>query len=825
MYDSTMASTTAGMNATAPNLQADIGNSVALGGLDDDLLTTAQFDGSGSGLSVEQADALVQQYLQQFHSTEFGSLDPWMDLSFGTEDVEPLPVSADAVDSLTGLSPQATLANSQSPEMKDLGTILGAREFDGQGTSNPRNFYNFTLNSDSDLHINLEGASRSQNLWLYEVQPTSSAVPYQLIRFSNGWTSEPSTINLSDRGPGEYLIRVDNSASARDYTLNIDVNPTGGLEHIQGGLTADNWEFAGDTRYTVFSGEGNVNFGQGEYDLIDFSHYSIDDVTGWNPVTPEGGGMLFDPGNGLRLFDAMQLNDGNHILFEGIDRLAFADGQVDLAVTPNDPLFEQQWNLHMTGVHNAWRFTQGSEDVLIGIQDDGLEITSVEDSSSLIGFRRDIHPDLDRGRIEGSPWRDIPLFSRSHGTTIHSIAAAASNNQIGMSGINWTSNVKHADIAQPGFELGLLTTTRLPSVGKVIEATQAMIDNSADTGRPVVINMSLTLGEPNLDLENLIVESQDSALFVIATGNHNIDTLSYPANLAQQYDNVVSVGASWGLTDIAGTDTKPGARISYTEESHPDLDPRRRWGSNYGEGLTLMAPSEVIAADYDALRGFNSSFDYNFESGGTSSAAPHVTGIASLAWSVNPDLTAPEINSIMQRTAHDLSELGDEFEYGAGLVNADAAVRKAMASANPVSNWNASGDQPLSLASFIDQGAEAPVFGITATQFEPEHPVETVAETGHEAVADAAAEAAPPWWNFPVSLPTFDVNSPWANLDWQPSEIAVSQSDWVIPEFSVPGADWLQPTTSVESAALPTVDELISPVVEGLNEPVVDAIA
>ncbi|WP_169613237.1 S8 family serine peptidase [Nodosilinea sp. P-1105] len=800
-----MASTTAGMNATAPNLQADIGNSVALGGLDDDLLTTAQFDGSGSGLSVEQADALVQQYLQQFHSTEFGSLDPWMDLSFGTEDVEPLPVSADAVDSLTGLSPQATLANSQSPEMKDLGTILGAREFDGQGTSNPQNLYSFTLNSDSDLHINLEGASRSQNLWLYEVQPTSSAVPYQLIRFSNGWTSEPSTINLSDRGPGEYLIRVDNSASARDYTLNIDVNPTGGLEHIQGGLTADNWEFAGDTRYTVFSGEGNVNFGQGEYDLIDFSHYSIDDVTGWNPVTPEGGGMLFDPGNGLRLFDAMQLNDGNHILFEGIDRLAFADGQVDLAVVPSDSLFNQQWNLHMTGVHNAWRFTQGSEDVLIGIQDTGLGLDPFNNSHP------DLRPTLNTNRSQ--LWDSYFNFGREpfgsdfqprtfHGTKTQGIIAAKTNesNQQSMSGINWESDVINLNVFRNS---------------DITFATELMTNYSSSQELPIIINMSigwLEQQEPGFlpEFESLVKEHADDALFVIASGNQSSDQLSYPAILAQKHDNVVSVGASLRGIEDSDQVVTPGQRASY---------------SNYGDGLSLMAPTDVITTSAQSTISFPFiEFGYD-QYGGTSAAAPHVTGIASLAWSVNPDLTAAEINSIMQKTAHDLSELGDEFEYGAGLVNADAAVRKAMASANPVSNWNALGDQPLSLASFIDQGAEAPVFGITATQFEPEHPVETVAETGHEAVADGAAEAATPWWNVPVSLPTFDVNSPWANLDWQPSEIAVSQSDWVIPEFSVPGADWVQPTTSVESASLPTVDELISPVVEGLNEPVVDAIA
>jgi serine protease len=803
MYDPTMASAPTGLAAAGPALPTDTGPAVALGGSDETLLTAPQPSRSASGFSPEQADALMQQYLQQVHSTELGSLDPWMDLSFATPEVEPLAASADTVDSLTGLSSQTTQTNSQSPAVKELGTILGAREFDGQGTSNPQNFYSFTLNSDSDLHISLEGASRSQNLWLYEIQPSSSAVPYELVRFSPGWFSEPSPINLSDQGPGEYLVRVDNSASAQDYTLNLDVSPTGGIEHIQGGLTADSWEFAGDTRYTVYSGEGNVNFGQGEFDLIDFSQYTLDDVIGWNPVTPDGGGMLFDPGNGLRLFDAMQLNDGHHILFEGIDRLAFADGQVDLAVVPSDSLFDQQWNLHMTGVHNAWRFTQGSEDVLIGIQDTGLGLDPFGNSHP------DLRPTLNTNR---SQLRDSYIGHNLqpmtfHGTKTQGIIAARSNidSQESMSGINWESNVINLNVSNTFFGLG------------ISDATELMTNYSSSQELPIVINMSIEWPdqEPGFlpEFEALVKEYEDDALFVISSGNQFSDQLSYPAILAQKHDNVVSVGASLRGVENSDQVITPGQRASY---------------SNYGDGLSLMAPTNVITTSAQSTISFPF-IDFGYDQyTGTSAAAPHVTGIASLAWSVNPDLTASDINSIMQKTAHDLSELGDEFEYGAGLVNADAAVRKAMASANHVSNWNALGDQPLSLASFISQSAEAPVFGITATQFEPEHPVESV-ETGDEAVADAAAEAATPWWNFPVSLPTFDVNSTWANLDWQPPEIAIIRPDITIPEFSVPefsmpSTDWVPPT-DFALASLPTVDALTSPLIEGLNEPLVEAIA
>jgi len=48
-------------------------------------------------------------------------------------------------------------------------------------------------------------------------------------------------------------------------------------------------------------------------------------------------------------------------------------------------------------------------------------------------------------------------------------------------------------------------------------------------------------------------------------------------------------------------------------------------------------------------------------------------------WSANPYLSAGEVHQIMQETAVDLGFPGYDYEYGAGFVNADAAVRRAMA--------------------------------------------------------------------------------------------------------------------------------------------------
>ncbi|MCC6672662.1 MAG: S8 family serine peptidase, partial [Planctomycetes bacterium] len=64
---------------------------------------------------------------------------------------------------------------------------------------------------------------------------------------------------------------------------------------------------------------------------------------------------------------------------------------------------------------------------------------------------------------------------------------------------------------------------------------------------------------------------------------------------------------------------------------------------------------------------------------GNSFAGPHVAGVAALVWSVEPELTAFELAELLTGTAQDLGPEGPDTTYGAGLVQADAALRAARA--------------------------------------------------------------------------------------------------------------------------------------------------
>jgi serine protease len=80
---------------------------------------------------------------------------------------------------------------------------------------------------------------------------------------------------------------------------------------------------------------------------------------------------------------------------------------------------------------------------------------------------------------------------------------------------------------------------------------------------------------------------------------------------------------------------------------------------------SLVGQMGVLATDYD-------------EYSGTSMATPHVAGVAALVAAANPRLSAPDIRALLAQTATRLQATLPN-EYGAGLVDAEAAVREALA--------------------------------------------------------------------------------------------------------------------------------------------------
>lgn len=551
---------------------------------------------------------------------------------------------------------------------------------DWVGKLDSQDYYKFNLDSTSDFKVAVNNLSADADLQLLSSQGNILASSVNI-----GTASELISQTLE---AGSYYIKVNSYNNSETY-YNLDVSaslsqiiskqgdrqviPTsannqavsgqvdrvlspipasasipqsaGGTRSLAGSLRADTFTFESGYSRTIFSGNGNFDYGSGARDLIDLSQFASTSAA-FNYANNPNGGIVYNSGNGNRIFDALTLGDGSEILFEGIEAIKFADTTINLSVTPNDPLFNQQSNLHGMGVHNAWRFTKGTDNVMIGIQDTGLGTNS----------NGKIHPDLRKSDFIGKNYLD-EWGNFSHGTLVQGSIAAKSNNKRGAAGINWKSDLMHVDVVgEDALDYNLAT------------ATQAMIDKANAQGKRLVVNLSLA-GGYSIEFEQMIAANQDKALFVIASGNGNSSSIASPADLAAKYGNVVAVGSSWGTQDWYGNAKTPGERVSYSNW----------WGSNYGNGLTVTAPTEFVTTSANRNSSNQFDFSYNDKFNGTSASTANVSGVASLVWSVNSNLSAAQIKAIISETAYDLGEQGYDAVYGNGFINADAAVRRALA--------------------------------------------------------------------------------------------------------------------------------------------------
>ena len=461
------------------------------------------------------------------------------------------------------------------------------------------------------------------------------------------------TINI-DNNPN--LVEVSLDLVNEAYGLDFTSNNYQSIGYTPGTLEADTFVIDPSFQTNIFSGNGNVNYGLGYYDTLDLSNISVNEVVNVSLAEIEEGGVVFDTGNGAKVYDYLVLDDGTEILFEGIESLVFSDNSFDLTINPDDPGFVEQWNFHTIGLQTAWNFTTGEDNVLIGVQDSGLGVSAdgfihedLRDTlfSGTGGVNENLADDFFFGEGE-----DAVLAEVSHGTAVQGIIAGKTNNGVGVAGVNWNSDVFNIDVLDGN--VGDLN---------MAEATQEMINEAIANGQKLVINMSLGGGGIPAEFEALVANNQDDVLFIISAGNTGEGQLVNPASLAQEYGNVIAVGAAWGNFDENNVPVEVGTIANY---------------SSYGEGITLVAPTDVITtgATYD-LQFTEAVMDYNTDFNGTSAAAPHVAGIASLVWSANGELEATQIKEILSNTAYDLGVAGYDLVYGSGMVNADAAVRAA----------------------------------------------------------------------------------------------------------------------------------------------------
>jgi serine protease len=288
--------------------------------------------------------------------------------------------------------------------------------------------------------------------------------------------------------------------------------------------------------------------------------------------------------------------------------------------TPNDPGFYYQWNLPLIRVPEAWSVTRGSDIITIAVIDSGVDL---------------FHEDLQGILVTGYDFVEndtIPQDDLGHGTHVVGIIAALTNNNKGVAGVTWGQNVKIMPLKVFGED----------GTGDTFNVAKAFV-YAVDHGAKI-INASLGSRVPS-DLIQAAVRYayQNDVVVVCAAGNDGSYGIDYPA----AYQETIAVGAV--TLDLFGRPT----RASY---------------SDYGPELDVVAPGGCGARQI--LSTIPGTYGYMI---GTSMATPHVTGIVALM--ISRGIAGVEnIRNLLRATAIDLGPRGYDIYYGAGLVDAYAAV-------------------------------------------------------------------------------------------------------------------------------------------------------
>ncbi len=311
-----------------------------------------------------------------------------------------------------------------------------------------------------------------------------------------------------------------------------------------------------------------------------------------------------------------------------------------LDLVPDDPLYltDQSEALGRIQMPAAWDLTLGRPEVVIAILDTGVDIThpdlaeaiwtnpgetpdnAVDDDAN--GFIDDIH-----GWDFATGENDV-ADDHGHGTHVAGIAAARTDNGIGVAGVAGRATLMPVDV----FGGGIGTYEDL--IRAIVYAT----DNGAH-----VINMSLGASSYSLGEEMAVNYAWERGVVVVAAAGNTCTNTNYnaPPCLSDHYPaahtNVIAVAATTAGDVLASFST----RGTFVDVAAP------------GVGIYSTFPRD----GYGSLSG-------------TSMATPHVSGLAALVLARNPYLTPDQVRLLIELGTEDLGPKGPDIYFGYGRIDA-----------------------------------------------------------------------------------------------------------------------------------------------------------
>jgi thermitase len=312
-------------------------------------------------------------------------------------------------------------------------------------------------------------------------------------------------------------------------------------------------------------------------------------------------------------------------------------------LTPDDPLYPQQWYTTRISASAAWDISTGSNSIIVADIDTGFALNH-EDLAGrwAVGGWDFVNNDND----PSTGITDPGGAGVSHGTQTAGLIGATGNNAKGVASINWGVRI---------LPLQALDDNGEGTSTDVASAIHYAVDRGAK-----VINMSLGTASPDPIVKAELDYAQSHDVVVVAAagncgspssyflnGCSAVGQMIYPAN----YPQVLAVGA----TDINDT------RASF---------------SSYGPSLDVVAPGSgtIITTTWLAS---NQTSLYTSSISGTSFSSPIVAGLAALYRGYVTTSSASGTITAITSSADKLSAMsGQNFtvEYGYGRINAAHAL-------------------------------------------------------------------------------------------------------------------------------------------------------
>ena len=344
---------------------------------------------------------------------------------------------------------------------------------------------------------------------------------------------------------------------------------------------------------------------------------------------------------------ANKLAHNPHFKFAELDRF------VEMAATANDPYMGSEWQINKIGAPTAWDKSSGAG-VTIAILDSGVEASHPDLAANIVPGYNAYNNNSDTSDVCG------------HGTQVAGVAAAATNNGLGVASVAGKAKIMPVRIAYANSTGGCSASYSTIATG---------ITYAADHGARIanVSYAALPTSSAVISAANYM-KSKNGLVFVSA-GNYNRDEGFTPT------DAMIAVSA---------TDTTD-AKASF---------------SSFGSFVQLSAPGTNL---YTTTRGAT----YMMQAG-TSFSSPIAAAVGALVMAANPSLTGAQVQNILFTTAVDLGAAGRDVYFGYGRVNAAAAVAAAAGTATtaPVA------DTTAPTVSVTSPGASSTVSGtatVTAT--------------------------------------------------------------------------------------------------------------